>query len=157
MYRRFVERKVRTVFRQLSEGDWETPLAQLPPQLLHVFPGDHALGGVRRTRDGMRRWFTRLYTIFPDLRFEVTQVLVQGWPWDTTVAVQWIDRSTPPDGVPYVNAGVHILRLRRGTLVSLHVYLDTQKVAEVCDRLAADGMAEAAASPIHEAESVSGQ
>lgn len=150
MYHWYVERQVRTVFAQLSAGDWEPSIAAMPPELRHVFPGDHALGGERRTREGMRRWFTRLYTIFPDLRFEVEAVLVRGWPWDTTVAVQWTDRATPPDGIPYTNVGMHLLRLRRGRLVSLQVYLDTQKVAEVCDRLAAGGMTEAAAPPIDE-------
>ncbi len=66
MYRRFAERKVRETFRQLSEGDYEPSVAQMAPDLTHVFPGDHALGGVRRSREGMRRWFARLYAIFPD-------------------------------------------------------------------------------------------
>lgn len=150
MYRTFVERKVRETFRQLSEGDYESSVSEMPPSLYHCFPGDHALGGVRRTPKGMRRWFERLYEIFPDLHFEVKRVLVRGWPWDTTVAIEWVDRATPPDGIPYVNEGTHVIRLRRGKLVYLHAYLDTQKVAEVCDRLAARGMAEATAPPIEE-------
>ena len=150
MYRRFVERRVRETFRQLSEGNWEAQVGQMPPGLVHVFPGDHALGGVRRTPEGMRKWFRRLYEIFPDLGFEVKNVLVRGWPWDTHVAVEWVDRATPADGVPYVNEGTHVLRLQRGRLVYLHAYLDTQKVAEVCERLARQGMAEAAAPPIEE-------
>lgn len=150
MYRRFVERRVRETFRQLGEGDWATAVAQLPAELEHVFAGEHALGGVRRTPEGVGRWFERLYAIFPDLRFEVRRVLVRGWPWDTHVAVEWVDRATPPDGIPYVNAGTHVLRLRRGRIVSLHAYCDTQKVAAVCDRRAARGMAEAGAPPIQE-------
>jgi hypothetical protein len=42
------------------------------------------------------------------------------------------------------------MRLRRGKVVYLHAYLDTQKVAEVCDRLAARGMISASAPPIEE-------
>ena len=150
MYRGFVERRVRETFRRLSEGDWEAQVAQMPSELVHVFPGDHALGGVRRTPEGMRRWFGRLYAIFPDLHFEVKRVVVRGWPWDTHVAVEWVDRATPTDGVPYVNEGTHFLRLRRGRLVYLRAYCDTQKVAEVCERLAWMGVAEAAAPPIEE-------
>jgi ketosteroid isomerase-like protein len=150
MYRRFVERQVREAFRQLSEGDYETSVGQMPPELVHVFPGDHALGGIRRTPEGMRKWFGRLYQIFPDLSFEVKRVLVRGWPWDTTVAVEWVDRAIPPDGVAYVNEGTHLMRLQRGKLTYIHAHLDTQKVAEVCDRLAQRGMAEAAAPPIEE-------
>ena len=86
----------------------------------------------------VRGTFERLYEIFPDLSFEVKRVLVRGWPWETTVAVEWVDHATPADSVPYVNEGTHVLRLRRG------------KVAEVCDRLAERGMAEATAPPIEE-------
>lgn len=150
MYHTFVEHRVRETFRQLSEGDYDSSVRRMPPALYHCFPGDHALGGVRRTPEGLRRWFTRLYTIFPDLSFEVKRILVRGWPWDTTVAIEWVDHATPIDGIPYRNAGTHIMRLRRGKLVSIHAYTDTQKVAEVCDRLAARGMAEAAAPPIEE-------
>lgn len=42
------------------------------------------------------------------------------------------------------------MRLRRGELVYLRPYCDTQTVAEVCERLARRGMAEAAAPPIEE-------
>lgn len=150
MYRRFVERRVRETFGRLSRGDWEAQVRQMPAELVHVFPGDHALGGVRRTPEGMRRWFGRLYEIFPDLRFEVKNVVVRGWPWDTSVAVEWVDRTTPADGVPYVNEGTHFLRLRRGRLVYLRAYCDTQKVAEACERLARRGLAEAAAPHIEE-------
>ena len=148
MYRAFVERKIRNTFGQLGRGDYETSVGEMPPELYHNFPGEHALGGVRRTPEGMRRWFERLYEIFPNLDFEVERILVRGWPWDTAVAIEWVDRATAADGVPYVNEGTHVVRLRWGKLVYLHAYLDTQKVAEVCDRLAAGGMAEAAAPPI---------
>lgn len=148
MYRTFVERKIRKTFRQLSEGNYESSVEEMPPSLYHCFPGDHALGGVRRTPEGMRLWFERLYEIFPNLHFEVKKVVVRGWPWDTTVMIEWVDRATPADGVPYVNEGTHVIRLRNGKLTYLHAYLDTQKVAGVCDRLAAGGMAEAAAPPI---------
>jgi ketosteroid isomerase-like protein len=150
VYHALVERRVRNTFRQLSEGKWEAQVGQMPASLYHNFPGEHALGGVRRTPDGMRRWFGWLYEIFPDLNFEVKRVLVRGRPWDTAVAIEWVDRATAADGVPYVNEGTHVLRLRNGKLVYLHAYLDTQKVAEVCDRLATRGMAAAAAPPIEE-------
>jgi len=141
-------RQVRGTFRQLSAGDYATSVGRMPPALVHVFPGDHALGGERHTPEQLRRWFARLYTIFPDLRFDVRRVVVRGWPWDTTVAVEWADRATPPDGIPYANVGTHFIRLRRGQVVSLHAYCDSQRVAAVCDRLAAGGLAAAAAPPI---------
>lgn len=81
MYRGFVGRKVRETFGQLGEGDYESSVREIPAGIFHVFPGEHALGGVRRTPEGMRRWFGRLYGIFPDLSFEVRRVIVRGWPW----------------------------------------------------------------------------
>jgi ketosteroid isomerase-like protein len=66
------------------------------------------------------------------------------------VAIEWIDRATPPDGVPYVNEGTHVMILRWGRLTYLHAYLDNQRVAEVCDRLGKASMKEAVAPPIEE-------
>lgn len=116
--------------------------------LTHNFPGEHALGGEHHTPEQMRRWFARLYTIFPDLHFDVRRVVVRGWPWDTTVAVEWDDHATPPDRIRYDNEGTHFIRLVRGRIVSLHAYCDSQKIADVCERLAASGLAEVSAPPI---------
>jgi ketosteroid isomerase-like protein len=142
---------VRQVFAQLGAGDYESSLAQFPPTLHHFFPGDHALGGTRRTPDGMRRWFERLYAIFPGLHFEIRGVLVRGWPWRTTIAIEWIDRATLPDGSHYENEGVHIMQMRWGRVVAFRPYLDTQLVAAACDHAARAGVSAATASPIEEA------
>ena len=48
MYRGFVERRVRETFRQLSRGNREAQVGQMPPEFVHVFPGDHALGRPRQ-------------------------------------------------------------------------------------------------------------
>jgi len=50
--------------------------------------------------------------------------------------------------LPYENEGTHVLRFSWGRLVGLHAYLDTQKVEEVCERLAKEGIEEASAPPI---------
>ncbi len=49
---------------------------------------------------------------------------------------------------PYENEGAHWIRLRRGKATYIHAYLDTEKVTEACERLAAAGVDEAAAAPI---------
>ena len=147
-FRLGVERNVRATFRQIGQRDYETLLEQTAPSVLHVFPGHHALGGTRHTRDALRRWFERLFLLFPELHFEVKEVAVRGWPWDATVMVQWENRGRAYDGQPYANQGAHVLRLRRGRLIYLHEYLDSQRVAKVCQRLAAKGVSEAAAEPL---------
>jgi len=147
-FRLAVKRNVRATFRRVGQGDYETLLEQTAPSVLHVFPGDHALGGTRHTRDALRRWFERLFLLFPELHFEVKEVAVRGLPWDATVMVQWENRGRVCDGQPYANQGAHVLRLRRGRVVYLHEYLDSQRVAAVCRRLAQQGVSEATAKPI---------
>src|SRR5918993_3855215 len=147
-FRLGVERNVRTNFRRVSLRDYETLLEQTAPSVLHVFPGDHALGGMRYTRDSLRRWFERLFLLFPELHFEIKEVAVRGLPWNATVMVQWENRGSARDGQSYANQGAHVLRLRWGRVIYLHEYLDSQRVAAVCRRLARQGVSEAAAKPL---------
>jgi len=148
MYKTIVKHKVRGVFEALSRGDVESAMADVAPDVHHIFEGDNAIGGERHSREAMERWFERVYLIFPELDFEIHDISVRGWPWDTRVAVEWSDAAKPRDGEPYVNDGAHWIRMRWGKATYIHAYLDTQKVTEACDRLAAGGLAEAAAPPI---------
>lgn len=150
MYHWVVRRLLRQTFAALSRGDYESVLKGVSPSVTHTFSGTHALGGTRHSRDAMRRWFQRLYRLFPGLNFEIRNIAVSGWPWDTTAAVEWTDRATPADGSAYVNEGVHMIKLRLGKLVYLHAYLDTQLAEALCRRLAASGLEEAAAPPIED-------
>jgi ketosteroid isomerase-like protein len=50
--------------------------------------------------------------------------------------------------VPYENEGAHWIRLKGGKATYIHAYLDTEKVTEICRRMAASGVEEAAAPPI---------
>ena len=147
-YRYLIERVVRFSFERLSAGDHETLLKACAPDVEHVFPGEHALGGTRNSREALGRWFERLYKLFPGLDFEVKRVLVRGWPWATVAMVEWVDRAQPADGLPYENKGTHVLRFSWGRVVGIRAYLDTQKVEEVCKRLAEGGIGEASAPPI---------
>ena len=141
-YRYAVEGMVRFAFARLSAGDYRTFLTACASDV------EHALGGTRHSKEGLEHWFGRLFRLFPGLDFEVKRVLVRGWPWRTVAIVEWVDRARPADGVPYVNEGTHVLRLSWGRVVGIHAYLDTQKVEEVCERLAEAGIEEAAAPPI---------
>ena len=123
-------------------------MADVAPDVHHVFPGDNAIGGERHSREAMERWFERLYRLIPEIEFEVKKVAVRGWPWDMIVAVEWSDRGKAADGVPYENEGAHWIRLRRGKATYIHAFLDTEKVTEICERMAASGVDEAGAEPI---------
>jgi hypothetical protein len=52
------------------------------------------------------------------------------------------------DGSPRRNQGVHVLRLKWGKVVSLHVHCDTQVVAGAMRELLSQGVAEAGLPPI---------
>lgn len=148
MYHALARRRIRRMFHELSHGNFEPALQGLAPQFVQIFAGDHALGGERHSLNAFRRWFERMYRLFPNLSFEVTATAASGPPWDMTLVAEWIDRATPADGTPYENRGVHVLKLRWGRVVSIHAYLDTQVVAAAGHRLAAHGFPEGVASPI---------
>jgi ketosteroid isomerase-like protein len=142
IYKAIVKRKARDLFAALSRGDWKAATKDLADDVHHVFPGDNALGGERHSREAMERWFERLSRLIPEIEFEVREVSVKGWPWDTAIAVEWTDRGRAE------NEGAHWIRLRWGKGVSVHAYLDTEKVTAITERLAAAGIAEAAEPPI---------
>jgi len=150
MYHTVVKRRVASVFAHLSKGDYEYALSGVGTTIEHRFSGDHCLGGTRTSSEAMRRWFERLFRLFPNLRFEMHSIAASGGPWDTTAVVEWTDRATPADGKDYVNSGVHVIRMRWGKVVSIHAYLDTQVLIDALDRMAANGIEEAKAFPIIE-------
>lgn len=148
MYHAIVRRKLHKVFADLNRGSYEGVLSQLAPQFEHVFFGPHALGGVRHTAEAYRLWFERLFRLFPDIQFEVKNVIVNGWPWNTLAAVEWVDQVKTRDGMLHHNAGVHIIRFRWARVVEIRIYHDTHKLAEICGRQGAHGLEEALAPQI---------
>ena len=151
MYHSFIRQKIKKVFEQLSRGDFEPSLAQIAVgHFEHRFSGNHCLGGTRHSVDGMRRWFQRLFTLFPHLEFEVKEILIKGGPWNTLVAVEWIDRGITQDTKPYQNNGTHMIRLKWGKLISIHAYLDSQRIEDECQRMFNQGIKEAGAVAIED-------
>lgn len=150
MYHAIVRRRAVEMFARLSRGDWDSVVSGLAPDVHHVFPGDHPLGGERHTREAVVRWFERLGRLFPGHDFQVERVASRGWPWSTWVAVQWAARLRPQVGEPYVNHGAHWIHVRWGKATYFHAYLDTQRVAAACREMAQRGVEEAAAEPIRD-------
>lgn len=150
MYHLIVRRVLRRVFAQLNRGDFEPIVGGMADRFEHRFAGDHPLGGVRHSREGLTAWFGRLSRLTNHLDFEVHHVAVSGWPWDATGVVEWTDRAELADGNSYENSGVHVVRLRWFSAVSIHAYLDTAVWEAACARMAAGGVEEAAAEPIED-------
>lgn len=151
MYHAAVKRIARNAFEDLSSRKIDPLLERSAPDLRHTFAGDHALGGTRHSREAFRAWLERLFRLFPELTFNIDDVVASGPPWNTRLAISWTDRGTVADGVDYENEGVHLLRLEWGRLVELEANLDTQHLERTLNRMAAAGIEEAAAEPIEKA------
>lgn len=123
-------------FAALNRGDYEASLAAMAPRFEHIFAGTHPLGGKRHTVPAMRRWFERLFRLNEHLNFTIKHVAVSGWPWDTTVVVEWRDSATLFGEESYVNDGTHIARMRWAKVVALQAYLDTGLFDDACRRRA---------------------
>jgi ketosteroid isomerase-like protein len=147
MYHRIVKWKLRRAFGDINAGRYERIVPQFAPQHRHIFHGEHALGGTRCGVEATRAWYGRLARVFPDLHFEIRDIVVAGSPWRTVAMVEWVDRFAV-NGVTGGNQGVHVFRLRWGRVVELSVYCDTDKLRRYLDAKAADGMVEATAAPI---------
>jgi ketosteroid isomerase-like protein len=150
MYHALIRSKLTQALEGLNKDNFEELLAGMDPQVEHYFAGTHAIGGTRHSTAGVERWFGRVFRLLPDLAFKVKRIAVSGWPWDTTATAEWRGTATSVIGEPYLNDGVHIVRLRMGKIVSMHVYQDTQVLANTCRHMTDKGIEEAAAPPIED-------
>ncbi|HUI22408.1 MAG TPA: nuclear transport factor 2 family protein [Methylocella sp.] len=148
MYHAIVAARIRKLFKKLGEEDYSLVLDNLAPQCEHSFFGSHALGGTRRTRAAIQRWYERLPCVLPRLSFEVKRIIVTGWPWATTAVVEWHDFGHAADGTAIMNQGVHVVELRWGKTTAIRIYCDTALLGRVLERNAACGITEAVAQPI---------
>jgi hypothetical protein len=82
------------------------------------------------------------------LQLTVHDVWVKGWPWNTIVIMRWSAVQDLPDGSPYNNHGVHIIRMRWGKVFDIDANEDSQLVAHSLQVSATYGVTEALAEPI---------
>lgn len=148
MYQLIAKQKVRQGFHQISTADFEPLLKQFAPDVHFTFAGHHALAGEFHSRENVRQWFNRVHRLFPKLQLIPNRIFVSGPPWDMVVTTQWTVSDTLPDGKPYQNRGIQILRIRLGTVVEDHLIEDNQVLIATLDHLARLGVSEAAQSPL---------
>jgi hypothetical protein len=97
----------------------------------------------------MRRWLEQLGCVLPNLHLKVNNIWVTGWPWDTTVFVQWDATATLLNGDnSYFNRGLHVISMRWGKVYALDVFEDSQEVARGLAAQAGAGLTEAVAEQI---------
>jgi ketosteroid isomerase-like protein len=150
MYHTIVRRKLAQNFHELNQGNYESIVMQFSLNTHHLFAGDLALGGERHSRDSVRQWYARLFQVFPDMQFSIKNILIQGWPWDTSIAVQFQVSATLKDGQAYSNEVAQFIHLKWGQIASMQLYEDTQKLADALHVQGSAGVAEALAVPIVE-------
>jgi len=148
-YHAVVRGKVLAAFRGLSVHDAAPALALMAEDVRYTFEGQHALGGTRVSRRGVERWFGRLFQLLPG-PFVIDGVSVDGWPWATRVVTRFRHYVAPPGGEPYWGAGVQLVDLAWGEARYIHTYVDTARLVDTLDALAAQGETEAHADPILE-------
>ena len=149
MYHSIVARIVRGTFARLSNGDHRGATDLMSPQCHYHFVGHHALGGHRGNRDLIIQWFERFLRILPGFQFVPTNVVVAGWPWNTTVVVQLRVSWNRPDGRSYENIALQMTTLRWFKAIKILTVDDSQAFAALLDELAQKhGVAEASAAPI---------
>ena len=114
---------------RLNRDQFEPMLREFPAGFKLYFPGLPKNKGPHFNLEDSINLYRRIFQLFPDLAFEVKDILVGGWPNNTRVCVKWACRATGKDGMPYTNQGVHIFYLRWGKVTGLDIYCDTQSIA----------------------------
>lgn len=141
MYKTAVRMLVRRNIARLNEGDAEPLLALAAPDAELRFPGDNSLSrmfrpvvkgrrphATHRGIDECRAFADRF--VADGIRFEIEDILVNGPPWRTRVALRVHDYATGPDGTDdYNNRAVAFLELRWGRLLVWEDYEDTERVS----------------------------
>ncbi len=155
IYNAIVRRRVHQLFQQANLGNWEAIVVGLAPEFTYRFVGDTPLGGTRQTHAAMRRWFERLYRLFPGAIFAPQTVVVEGPPWRTTVMTYVLIQGTAPDGngqlQAYENEFMQRMVLRWGRVTSVLTLEDTQRFVDLLPSLSAIGITDADSAPITDA------
>ena len=147
-YHAIVRRIVRNAFATISAGKTQGISRSFAPDAVFCFYGVHALGGELRGRPAIEAWFARTARLFPDLHVAPQHIVVNGGPWDTTVAARFTARATLPGGVSYRNQGMQFIRIRWGSIVEDRLYEDTAALAAALHRIADAGRTEALQPPV---------
>lgn len=140
MYKFAVRALVRHGIRRLNAGDPSFLLRLATPEATIAFPGDNSWASmfrpVERSRqphathrgiEECRAFADRFAT--EGLQFVIEDVLVNGGPWNTRVAVRAHNFIPATGGDEYNNRVVAFMTIRWGRLTSWEDYEDTQRVA----------------------------
>jgi ketosteroid isomerase-like protein len=157
VYKAAVRAMIRRSIRHLNEGDYRPALAVYAPDATLTFPGDNSWASMFRPPEtgreprpthrgrGEIEAFLRRY-VAEGMQMEVEDILVNGPPWNTRVAVRVHDWAPGEDGDAYNNRAILMVTMRWGRIVTHEDYEDSERVAAY-DRYSATTTA-SATSPV---------
>ena len=142
IYAALVRRLIGRSIDKLNAGDPRPLLAMASDDVVLRFPGDNGWARMFRpvvkgraphdTHRGLEecRAFAEAF-VEQQIRFVVEDVLVNGPPWRTRVAIRLHDFAPAADGTDaYTNRAVAFLELRWGRLRVWEDYEDTERTAD---------------------------
>ena len=142
MYKATIRALLRHSIRRLNEGDYELMLKMAHPDFELAFPGHNSWATmIRPQRTGRQRHAThrgideaRAFAdrfVAEGIQLQIEDILVNGPPWNTRIALRAHDFLADPEGGDdvYNNRAVLWLELRWGRLVAWEDYEDTERVA----------------------------
>ncbi|MFZ4815821.1 MAG: nuclear transport factor 2 family protein [Phototrophicaceae bacterium] len=148
MYYWILRQQLKTTFAGLNNHVVAAVTGGAAPDIEHVCFGDHSLGGTRYTVAGMGAWYERLFTIFPNSSFVVTNIITGDFPQNTHVGIEFVASLAAPDGkIHQVNVS-EFITIKWAKVTKIVRYEDTQKIAQLLSLWSAAGVAAAAAKPI---------
>jgi ketosteroid isomerase-like protein len=148
VYKAAVRFLIRRNIRALNEGDYRPALAMFSQDAELTFPGDNTWARQHRVPQPGRQAFpthrgrgeieTFLRTYVSNhIQMEVEEILVNGFPWNTRVAVRVHDWISGPDGGDvYSNRAVLMVRTSWGKIRSQEDYEDSERASALDRHLA---------------------
>lgn len=142
MYKASIRKLMRHSVDKLNGGDYSLLLKMARPDFELAFPGENSWATMFRPQQrGRERHATHRgmeeTVAFADrfvaegIQFEIEDILVNGPPWNTRIALRVRDFVPGVDGRDdaYNNRAVLFLEVRWGRLVRWEDYEDTERVA----------------------------
>lgn len=143
MYKASIRALMRYSIRRLNEGDVSLLLKMASDDFAIVFPGDNSWSTMFRPAETGRQphathrgkeeglAFGKRFTE-QGVQFEIEDILVNGPPWNTRIALRVQSFVPAKDGAgpdEYANRAIALMEIRWGRLVKWEDYEDTERVA----------------------------
>jgi len=128
MYPWIVRRMIEGALRSQARGDPGPLLSKAADDVHFVFPSDSSWAADIHGKAEIELWIRRFMEV--GLQFDPQEIVVSGWPWDTSIYIYFTDHATDANGdVVCENRGVIRGKIAWGKTKSYAAYEDTQKVA----------------------------